>query len=210
MRRSWLLLSLLVLPPTARGQARREELAGALAPTMRMTEKSFERYGRLYQRWQDDAALPRHGERNPERVLGKFGGRDALAAADVLFTAVYEKTGLGHGMLETLRAVDALQNGSALDVLGFETDQFFGDRLGAQVIPSGHDPKLRVRLRGVESLARGDNKVRVGLTVSDRIGQGPLRGWRAEGGVETRVQRGGEVRGWVGATRPWPEPHGRR
>ena len=235
MNRNWLpaLLAAFLNPSLVLAQARTEDLAAGLSleppkiqATLRMTRKTGERYEQLWQRYQDDAALPHHGERSAQRYLGKFGGRDALAAGDVLFTAIHDDGtiaqrvpilgDLGDAFLELLQAVDAVQSGSALDMLGFETDQFFRDRMESRQIiasksaPPRHDPGVRLRLRGVERVFGDAEKVRVGVTFSDRIGQGPLEGWHAEGGVETQAKKGGEIRGFVGASRPWPQPHGRR
>lgn len=144
--------------------------------TMTMTRRTFERYRERQARWEADAPLRRRGDEDPSRYLGSFGGRDAAAAADVVFTALANDPRLqGHPWLEgpvsllveTMRLFDALDNATFLDVFGFEVNDFISDRFGlgrggvsgmgpGPGLPSadgGFHGRLRIGVSGVERVA---------------------------------------------------------
>lgn len=107
--------------------------------TMTMTRRTFERYQDRQRRWEADAPLRRRGDEDPERWLGSFGGRDAAAAADVVFTSLANDPRIqAHPWLETpvtflvesMRLFDKLDNATFLDIFGFEVNDFMSDRFG--------------------------------------------------------------------------------
>jgi hypothetical protein len=88
-------------------------------------------------------------------------------------------------------------------------DDFFRDRMrsrasGGVAVPAASTTrrKLRVRVRPHSNL----EATKVALVASAEPDYAPFRRWRFELGLEARPLDGKEItRGWVGATRPWPE-----
>lgn len=143
--------------------------------TMSMTRKTFERYREIERRWEDDAPLRRGFDEDPRRYFGSFGGRDALASADVLFTGLSRDPFVqAHPWLdepvsflvETMRLFERFDRGSVLDVLGFEVNDFVSDRFG---LGSGRERALGIG--GVEGSKDGDfhGRLRVGVSGIERV-----------------------------------------
>ncbi len=106
--------------------------------TMTMTLKTFERYQRLEQRYEDDARIFGRDRVNPENYFS-FGGRDAAAIGDVLFTGLSESPFVQdrpwldvpvNWLVEGMRLFERFDRGSVWDVFGFEVDDWIGDRFG--------------------------------------------------------------------------------
>lgn len=144
--------------------------------TMTMTRRTFERYRERRDRWEADAPLRRRGDEDPSLYLGSFGGRDAAAAADVVFTSLANDPRLaGHPWLEapvsllveTMRLFDRLDNATFLDIFGFEVNDFLSDRFGlgrggpsgissgagSPSTDGGFHGRLRIGVSGVERVA---------------------------------------------------------
>jgi len=107
--------------------------------SMTMTRRTFDRYRERQRRWEDDASLRRGFDEDPRRYFGSFGGRDAAAVADVLFTGLSQDPfvrshpwldGPVGFLVETMRAFDRIDNSSFVDIFGFEVNDFLSDRFG--------------------------------------------------------------------------------
>lgn len=146
--------------------------------TMSMTRKTFERYRRLQRRWEDDT-VTRPMDKDPERYFGSFGGRDAAAVADVLFTGLADESFVRKHpwlsepidfLVEGMKLFNRFDDGSVLDVLGFEVNDFVSDRfglsrrgepidLGPESIRGSEDGRFHGRLRvGVSGLEKAAMK----------------------------------------------------
>lgn len=144
--------------------------------TMTMTRRTFDRYQERLRRWELDAPLRRRNDEDPSRYLGSFGGRDAAAVLDVVFTSLADDPRVaGHPWLETpatflvetMRLFDRLDNATFLDVFGFEVNDFISDRFGLGRGPAvgpalgssggssdgGFHGRLRIGVSGVERVA---------------------------------------------------------
>lgn len=143
--------------------------------TMSMTRRTFERYQERNRRWELDATLHRRDDRDPNDILGGFGGRDAAATIDVVFTSLANDPRIqGHPWLEgtanffigTMELIDKIDNATFLDVFGFEVDDFMSDRFGTArsrptpgILPGGGSTdgdfhgRLRVGISGIERVA---------------------------------------------------------
>lgn len=144
--------------------------------TMTMTRRTFERYRERQARWEADAPFRRRNDEDSSRYLGSFDGRDAAAAADVVFTSLANDPRLQNHpwlagpaslLVETMRLFDRLDNATFLDVFGFEVNDFISDRFGlGRGGPSGIGPgagepstdggfhgRLRIGVSGVERVA---------------------------------------------------------
>lgn len=107
--------------------------------TMTMTLKTFERYHRLEQRYEDDVRVFGRDNVDPSRYFN-FGGRDAAAIGDVLFTGLSEAPFIQdrpwldvpvNWLVEGMRLFERFDSRSVWDVFGFEVDDWIGDRFGA-------------------------------------------------------------------------------
>ncbi len=141
--------------------------------TMTMTRRTFERYEERRRRWEADAPLRRFNEEDPERWLGSFGGRDAAAVADIVFTSLASDPRVAAHpwletpalfLVETMRLFDRLDNATFMDVFGFEVNDFMSDRFGlggrapAPAAGGGSSDgdfhgRLRIGVSGVERVA---------------------------------------------------------
>lgn len=144
--------------------------------TMTMTRRTFERYRERQARWEADAPFRRRNDEDPSRYLGSFGGRDAAAAADVVFTSLANDPRLQNHpwlagpvslLVETMKLFDALDNATFLDVFGVEVNDFISDRFGlgrrgvSGIGPGPGQPstdggfhgRLRIGVSGVERVA---------------------------------------------------------
>jgi hypothetical protein len=142
--------------------------------TMTMTLKTFDRYRRVEQRFREDERLFNR-ELDPSRYY-KFGGRDAAAIADVLFTSLAEDPFVrAHPWLEEpvswvvegMRLFDRIDRGSPWDIFGFEVDDWLGDRFGL-----GRSRSERAAERGYDrgfDGYRGEAGLALGMN-------GPIRG----------------------------------
>lgn len=144
--------------------------------TMTMTRRTFERYQERMRRWEMDAPLRRRNDEDPSRYLGSFGGRDAAAAVDIVFTSLADDPRIADHpwldgpvsfLVETMRIFDRLDNATFLDVFGFEVNDFISDRFGLGRGPAvgptigpgggssdgGFHGRLRIGVSGVERVA---------------------------------------------------------
>lgn len=144
--------------------------------TMTMTRRTFERYEERRRRWEMSSTLRRFGDEDPNDILGGFGGRDAAAAVDIIFTSLANDPRIqGHPWLEgtanffigTMELIDQIDNATFLDVFGFEVDDFMSDRFGIgrdraagpAIGPGGGSSdgqfhgRLRVGVSGIERVA---------------------------------------------------------
>lgn len=142
--------------------------------TMTMTRRTFERYDERRRRWELDATLRPREDLDPKEYFGSFGGRDAAAVIDVVFTNLANDPRIqGHPWLEgtanffvgTLELLDMIDNATFLDIFGFEVDDFMSDRFGlgraqgGPMGPGGGSPdggfhgRLRVGISGIERVA---------------------------------------------------------
>lgn len=106
--------------------------------SMSMTLKTFERYRRIDQNYEDAVAVFGRDRVDPSRYFS-FGGRDAAAVADVLFTGLENDPfvqahpwldGPISWLAEGMRQFDRFDRGSAWDVFGFEVDDWVSDKFG--------------------------------------------------------------------------------
>ena len=106
--------------------------------SMTMTLKTFERYRRIDQSYEDAVAVFGRDKVDPARYFN-FSGRDAAAVADVLFTGLADApfiqshswlSGPVDWLVEGMRQFDRFDRGSPWDVFGFEVNDWLSDRFG--------------------------------------------------------------------------------
>ncbi len=143
--------------------------------TLSMTRRTFERYRDLERRWEEDAPLRRGFDEDPRRYFGSFGGRDALASADVIFTSLSNDPFVqAHPWLDEpisllvggLQLFERFDHGSILDVLGFEVNDSLNDHFGI-----GADRGRAPGLGGITGSSDGDfhGRLRIGVSGVERV-----------------------------------------
>ena len=142
--------------------------------TMTMTRRTFDRYREIQRRWEDDSPLRRRNDEDPRRYYGSFGGRDAAAAADVLFTSLSNDPYVqSHPWLDapvsflvgTMELFERFDRGAVWDIFGFEVNDFMSDRFGL-----GRDRARSLAPGEIEGSKDGEfhGRLRIGVSGLER------------------------------------------